>query len=137
MTAQPQNELSEEDYNIKVTNAVMHIMDQWQLDGEHILSIMALPKNVKVRHLSQFRHDTAFPDTSEVQERLHHILGIIDALSTSYPTNPKMSLFWMTRASKKFKNRSPIQVMVEDDLEGIIQIRKHLDCSYDWFGDSN
>lgn len=136
-SATESTEISEPDHNIKVTNAVMHILDEWQLDGEHILAIMAFPKNVKVRHLSQYRHDTPFPDTPEVQERLRHILGIIDALSTSYPTNPKMSLFWMTRSSKKFKNRSPIQVMVEDDLEGIIQIRKHLDCSYDWFGDSN
>jgi hypothetical protein len=98
---------------------------------------MALPNKVKVRHLSQYSNSQAFPDTPEVNERLRHVLGIIDALSTSYPTNPQMSLFWMTRTSKKFKNRSPLQVLIEDDLEGLISIRKHLDCSYDWFGDSN
>ncbi len=126
-----------DDHNIEVTKAVMHTLDDWKLSGENILSILALPEKVKVRHLSQYRNSTAFPDTDEVNERLRHILGIIDALSTSYPTNPRMSLFWMTRTSKKFQNRTPTQVIVEDGLEGLITIRKHLDCSYDWFGDSN
>jgi hypothetical protein len=124
-------------YNIELTQAVMHTLDDWKLEGEHILSVMNLPKDIKVRHLSQFRQSRAFPEIPEVTERLRHVLGIIDALSTSYPTNPRMSLFWMTRTSKKFKNRSPIQVIVEDDLDGLITIRKHLDCSYDWFGDTN
>lgn len=128
---------TQDDHNIEITQAVMHALDDWKLDGEHILSIMALPEKVKVRHLSQYRNSCAFPDTPEVNERLRHILGIIDALATSYPTNPRMSLFWMTRNSKKFQNRAPVQVIIEDNLEGLITIRKHLDCSYDWFGDSN
>ncbi|MBE9526192.1 MAG: hypothetical protein IME94_04375 [Proteobacteria bacterium] len=123
--------------NIKLTQAVMHTLDEWKLDGEQILSIMSLPENVKVRHLSKFRRTDAFPDTPEVTERFRHVIGIIDALATSYPTNPRMSIFWMARKSKKFKNRTPIQVIVEDKLEGLVTIRKHLDCSYDWFGDSN
>ena len=128
---------TQENNSIELTQAVMHALDDWKLDGEHILSVMALPADIKVRHLAQFRKSRAFPDTPEVNERLRHVLGIIDALSTSYPTNPRMSLFWMTRSSKKFDDRSPIQVIVEDKLEGLITIRKHLDCSYDWFGDSN
>jgi hypothetical protein len=126
-----------DDHNIQLAQAVMSTLDEWKLDGENILSIMAFPDDIKVRHLSQFRRSRAFPDNPDVNERLRHILGIIDALSTSYPTNPRMSLFWMTRNSKKFQNRTPIQVIIEDDLEGLITIRKHLDCSYDWFGDSN
>lgn len=126
-----------DDHNIEVTRSVMHALDEWKLSGEHILSVMALPEKVKVRHLSQFRNSSAFPDTPEVNERLRHVLGIIDALATSYPTNASMSLFWMMRSSKKFQNRAPIQVIIEGGLDGLITIRKHLDCSYDWFGDTN
>ena len=131
------NNSTELDHNIELTQAVMHALDDWKFDGEHILSVMALPDDVKVRHLSQYRKSRAFPETPEVTERMRHVLGIIDALATSYPTNPGMSLFWMTRNSKKFQNRAPAQVIVEDGLEGLITIRKHLDCSYDWFGDTN
>ena len=128
---------TQNDHNIELTQAVMHALDGWKLGGEQILSVMALPDKIKVRHLSLYRNSQAFPETEEVTERLRHVLGIIDALSTSYPTNPRMSLFWMTRNNKKFQNRAPIQVIVEDGLEGLITIRKHLDCSYDWFGDTN
>ncbi len=131
-----QNSISD-NHNIQTTQAVMHALDDWKFDGKHILSVMALPDNIKVRHLSQYRNSQPFPETPEVDERLRHILGIIDALATSYPTNPRMSLFWMTRNSKKFQNRAPAQVIIEDGLEGLITIRKHLDCSYDWFGDGN
>ncbi|MCK5696993.1 MAG: DUF2384 domain-containing protein [Gammaproteobacteria bacterium] len=129
--------LTTDNHNIEMTHAIMHALDDWKLDGEHILSILALPKTVKVRHLSQYRHTTLFPDIPEVNERVRHLEGILNALATSYPTNPRMSLFWMTRSSKKFQNRSPLQVIIDDNLEGLITIRKHLDCSYDWFGDTN
>ena len=128
---------TQNDHNIELTQAVMHVLDDWKLDGEQILSVMALPVKMKVHHLSLYRNSQAFAETEQVTERLRHVLGIIDALATSYPTNPRMSLFWMTRNSKKFQNRAPIQVIVEDGLEGLITIRKHLDCSYDWFGDTN
>ena len=130
-----QNQIIED--KTKSTQAVMHMLDDWKLDGEQILAVMSLPDKIKVRHLSKFRQSEAFPETPEVSERFRHILGIIDALATSYPTNPRMSLFWMARKSKRFQNRTPIQVIVEDDLEGLITIRKHLDCSYDWFGDKH
>lgn len=120
-----------------LSKSIMRILDSWKLGGGDILSILALPDNVKIRHLSQFRNDRAFPDTPEVNERLRHIVGIVEALQTSYPTNPVMSLFWLNRSTKRFQQRTPLQVMVEDGLEGLITVRKHLDCSYDWFGDTN
>jgi len=131
------SDIKNDEERIILSQNVMRILDDWKLDGEHILSILALPKEIKVRHLSQFRKSRAFPDTPKVNERIRHLEGIMQALSTSYPTNPRMSLFWMTKTSKRFKNRTPVQVLVEDDLDGLISIRKHLDCSYDWFGDTN
>ena len=131
------SDMKTDEEKIILSQNVMRILDDWKLDGEHILSLLALPKEYKIRHLSQFRKSRAFPDTPEVNERLRHLEGIVQALSTSYPTNPRMGLFWMTKPTKRFQNRSPVQVLVEDDLDGLITIRKHLDCTYDWFGDKN
>ncbi len=126
-----------EEQQIIISQNVMRILDDWKLDGSQIMSLLALPEDIKIRHLSQFRKSRAFPDIPQVNERIRHLEGILQALSTSYPTNPRMALFWMTKPSKRFDNRSPIQVLVEDDLEGLITIRKHLDCTYDWFGEKN
>ena len=83
--------------------------------------------------LRRYRDDTPLPDTREVNERVEHIIGIADALRTSYPHNPSMGLVWMKQKNKRFKRRAPVIVMVEDGLDGIVAVRSHLDCSFDWF----
>ena len=32
--------------------------------------------------------------------------------------------------------RTPLATMLEDGLQGIIAVRKHLDCAYDWYVDT-
>jgi hypothetical protein len=122
---------------VKLGNTIMAILDSWKLSGDEILNVLALPKKIKVRHLGQFRKDNPLPDTAEVNNRISHIIGITKALQTSYPTNPHMAQFWLNKASKRFNNQTPVHVIISGGLEGLIDIRKHLDCTYDWFSDDN
>jgi hypothetical protein len=46
-----------------------------------------------------------------------------------------MGNLWMKQRNKKFQDRSPLHVMVEEGLDGIMRVRSHLDCAYDWFND--
>jgi hypothetical protein len=120
---------------VKLGTTILAILDNWKLSGDEILQVLALPDNIKVRHLGQYRKDRALPDLPEVNERVKHIIGITNALQTSYPTNPHMAKFWLNQTSKRFKNQTPLQVITSRGLNGLIDIRKHLDCSYDWFND--
>ena len=122
---------------VYLANNVMNILDSWKLSGEEILKVLALPESIKIRHLGQYRKDKPFPELPEVTERIRHILGIANALRTSYPTNPNMGIFWLNQKTHKFKNQKPIPLIATGLLEEIITIRKHLDCSYDWYDDSN
>lgn len=134
-SALPNND--EYTHRVKLGNTIMAILDSWKLSGNEILNVLALPKNIKVRHLGQFRKENPLPDTAEVNNRIDHIIGITKALQTSYPTNPNMAQFWLNKENKQFKNQTPIQIITNGGLEGLIDIRKHLDCSYDWFSDNN
>ncbi len=127
-----QNEMNEEQ-RAALARAIMAILDRWGLSAEEQVQLLNLPDNTPSRMLRRFRDNTPFPDTKEVNERLEHIIGIADALRTTYPHYPAMGLIWMKRKNKRFKRRAPIQVMVEDGLDGIIAVRSHLDCSFDWF----
>ncbi|MFK5984476.1 MAG: DUF2384 domain-containing protein [Pseudomonadota bacterium] len=120
---------------IRLGTSIMAILDNWKLSGEEILSVLSLPDNIKVRHLGQYRKDRALPDTEQVNKRVGHIIGITEALHTSYPTNPHMAQFWLNKKTKRFKDKTPLEVITTGGLEGLIDIRKHLDCSYDWFND--
>ncbi|MDH5370834.1 MAG: hypothetical protein OEW99_12465 [Gammaproteobacteria bacterium] len=120
------------DEQITVTVRIMEIVDGWGMSSSEIISLLALPEKTPTRALRKYRDNTPFPITAELEERLEHIIGITDALRTSYPHNPQMGKVWIRQRSKKLNNQIPLQIIVENGLEGIIEIRKHLDCSYDW-----
>ena len=121
-----------QDEQIVLTVRIMEILDGWGMTSGEIISAIALPEKTPTRALRRYRENTAFPVSPELEERINHIIGITDALRTSYPHNPNMGKMWIRQRSKKLNNQIPLQIIVENGLEGIVEIRKHLDCSYDW-----
>lgn len=124
--------LSLEDRN-SLTKAIMNILDTWGMQAAEQVAILDLPEKTPKRMLRRYRDDTPFPDTPEVMRRLEHIIGIADALRTTYPHNPQMGSIWMRRSNDRFQNKSPLQLIYDEGLDGILKIRTHLDCSFDWF----
>ena len=124
--------LSLEDRN-SLTRAIMNILDTWGMQAAEQVAILDLPEKTPKRMLRRYRDDTPFPDTPEVMRRLEHIIGIADALRTTYPHNPQMGSIWMRRSNDRFQNKSPLQLIYDEGLDGIVKIRTHLDCSFDWF----
>jgi len=120
------------DEQITITVRIMEILDGWGLSASEIISLLDLPEKTPTRALRRYRENTAFPVSDSLIDRLEHIIGITDALRTSYPHNPQMGKIWIRQRSKKLQNQIPLQIIVENGLQGIIEIRKHLDCSYDW-----
>ena len=121
-----------QDEQVALTVHIMETLDSWGMSSEEIISLIALPTKTPTRALRRYRENTAFPVSPELEERIQHIVGINDALRTSYPHNPHMGKMWMRQRNKKLNNQIPLQIIVENGLEGIVEIRKHLDCSYDW-----
>ncbi len=117
---------------VMLTRMIMSILDSWGLNGQAQMSILNLPKGIPVRALRRYRENTAFPDDAGVYERVDHIVGIYDALRTTYPHNPPMGVLWMKQSSARFQDQSPLQIIVEGGLQGLVRIRTHLDCTYDW-----
>lgn len=116
-----------------LTRAIMTILDTWGMAASEQVAILDLPAKTPNRMLRRYREDTPFPDTPEVMKRLEHIIGIADALRTTYPHNPAMGNIWMRRSNNRFQNKSPLQLIRDEGLDGILKIRTHLDCSFDWF----
>jgi hypothetical protein len=117
---------------LQITRMAMSIIDGWNLTGEQIVFVLGLPDNFRVRHLSKFRDDTAFPDDPDIMARASHILHIAEALVTAYPRNPPMRKIWMTRPQRRFRGRTPAQLVLEKGREGLSMVRAELDCTYMW-----
>lgn len=117
---------------ILLARHIMRLLNSWNIESEHQLQLLALPEGTRTRHLSKYKKDTPFPDDKKIYERVFHFLGIEDALRTSYPHNSQMGPIWMNQPHRRFQGRTPVQTMIEDDLNGVVAVRVHLDCAYDW-----
>lgn len=117
---------------IALTRAVVGLLDSWGVRAADMVSLLALPEGTRPGAIRQFRQSTPFPESAAVMERIEHLIGIADALRTSYPHNAHMGNIWLNRANHRFDDRTPLAAMLEDGLVGIIAVRTHLDCAYDW-----
>lgn len=118
--------------NLLRTQKVMNALDEWGLNGEQILAVLDLPNTERSRHLAKYRKDTPFPEDKKVACRVTFLLGIIDALRTTYPRNLQMGARWMAEPHVRLKNRCPLQAMLEDGETGVVAVLSELDCAYAW-----
>ncbi|MDV3237806.1 MAG: DUF2384 domain-containing protein [Gammaproteobacteria bacterium] len=117
---------------ISLTRAVIGLLESWGIGPREAIMILALPEDTTVRNMHRYQMDTPFPDSPDVMERIEHLIGIADALRTTFPRNPQMGPLWMHRRNRHFRRRTPVDLMVEDGLNGVIAVRTHLDCSFAW-----
>lgn len=121
-----------ESQRLTATLKIMTAVDEWGLSGDQIIAVLGLPESQRSRHLQKFRDDTPLPDDEQVNMRISSLLGIIDALRTSYPRNLKMGARWMNMPHRRFQKRTPVVTMLEDGSDGVIAVLSELDCAYAW-----
>ncbi len=121
-----------ESQRLTATLKIMEAVDDWGLTGEQIIAVLSLPEGQRTRHLQKFRDNTPFPETDQINIRIASLLGIVDALRTSYPRNLKMGARWMNMPHRRFQKRTPVRTMLEDGDTGVIAVLSELDCAYAW-----
>ncbi len=129
-------ELSLED-RLEITRGIMNLLETWQVAAADRIALLGLPSSTRVREIRKFEQDKPLPHEEYIYQRIEHFAGIAEALRTSYPLNAAMGNIWMNRRNKRFGDRTPVRCMVEDGINGVVAVRTHLDCSYDWFVDAN
>lgn len=117
---------------ILLTQKVMFHLEEWGLSAAQQIIVLDLPDDAKSRRLRAYHENTPFPDTAEVEYRVIRLLGIIDALRTTYPTNPLMASRWIKSPHKRLENRTPLHTMLEDGGDGVTAVLAELDCTYAW-----
>ena len=116
-----------------ITQAVMNLVDSWNLETTEIQAVLSLPENVRARALNKFREGTdVFPEDPVVLRRAGYLLRIADALRTTYPLNPKMAGRWVRQGHRRFGRRSPLSIILRDGESGLIAVLSELDCTFSW-----
>jgi len=107
-------------------------LDDWGLSAADQVVVLNLPEGTRTRKLRAYHEDTPLPKDDNVEFRAVRILGILDALRTTYPKNATMGGRWMKAPHRRFQNRTPLQVILEDGNTGVNTVLAELDCAYAW-----
>jgi len=124
-------ELSQQD-RLELTRKTMNLLETWGVSDADQVLLLDMPEGTRARHMRRYGEELPFPTEFDIYTRAEHFIGIADALRTSYPRNEHMGKFWLNNRNKRFRNRTPLNYMLEDGLNGIVAVRVHLDCAYDW-----
>jgi uncharacterized protein (DUF2384 family) len=123
--------LTEQD-RLDLGRMVINLLEEWGISTPDQVAMLALVAEKTGRSLRCYQDDTPLPDDPDVLKRVEHLLGIADALRTTFPRNHQIGLHWLQQPCKRLRRRRPVDIMLEDGLSGLITVRTHLDCSFAW-----
>ncbi len=115
-----------------LSRIVMQILDDWEIEDNDKIKVLSLPADTKPRAMNRYRNSAAFPDTLEVNQRIEQLIAISEALRTTYPHNYRMSMHWLNTPHRRFNQRTPLNIILDNGLNGMMAVRADLDCSYAW-----
>ena len=110
----------------------VNLLDDWGIEAADQINLLGLPESTRTRMLRRFREDTPLPDDPVVLKHVEHLLGIADALRTTFPRNAGIGVLWLKQPCKRLRRRRPVDIMCAEGLSGLITVRTHLDCSFAW-----
>ena len=124
------------DEQVSLTLRVIAVLDEWRLSSADKIFLLALPDKTRTRSIQKYQQGTPLPFDDTVRAHVEHLLGIGHSLRLANPRNIQAGSLWLHRPHRRFENRTPMAVMLDEGLTGIIEIRKEVDCSFDWFSDA-
>ncbi len=120
------------DERVRLTVGVMRLLDEWQVGPADRVTLLGLPADTRPRTMDRYRQGTALPESEETMARVEHLIAIYDSLRTSFPHNPHMGMHWLSSPNRYLDDQIPLQVMLDEGLNGLQTIRGRLDCTVGW-----
>jgi hypothetical protein len=126
-----ENELNIEEQQA-LASLLIKLLDAWKLEPEQQVQLLGLPEKTRLRALSRHKAGEPLPDDGQLLQRAQHLVAIDQALHVSFPTNAAMANYWVTTENSYFGGRTPLQIMLDEGDDGIVQVRAHLEHSDGW-----
>jgi hypothetical protein len=114
-----------------LTEVIATIFRAWDVSAENQLRLLGRPAGAAAAGTGQPPAD-GFPSDEESLDRAEQLLAIHECLRTAYPRSGIMAAHWLRQPHRRMDSRAPLQVMLEDGLPGLRQVRGLLDCTQNW-----
>lgn len=98
-----------------ISRAVINLLDSWSLETKEMQNMLCLPENFRARKFNQLREgNEVLPNDEQVLRRAGYLLRISEALRTTYPMNPEMAGRWVRMRHRRFRQKTPLQMILND-----------------------
>ena len=105
---------------------VHRLFTHWKLSDDEQLSLLGrLPGNIAAG-LSNGDPDAHGTD-HEIVERIGHLLAVHQHLRNLFPQDPTWAYRWMTSANNAFNGQTPVAVVRDQGVSGLLMLRAYLD----------
>jgi hypothetical protein len=116
----------------QLARALMHLFDRWGLEPAERTALLGLPADTKARSLTRLRQGEPLPADDDIMHRARYLLEIEHALDTALPMNAAITEAWIFTENMLLGNRRPLDVMLDDGIEGLARVSNSLNAGGDW-----
>jgi len=111
---------------------VLETLTNWDVKPQDQITLLGLPKDTKPRTLGRFRVGALLPQADDFLQRAHYILSIQNAVNSIFPHNAAAANYWVTTPNGYFGGKSPLEAMLNNDIEGMKYVVDHLNGVDGW-----
>jgi len=115
-----------------LARTLLAVLRNWGLSAEQQINLLGLPEGTASRSINKFSYGTPFPDDIESLTRANYLLSIQNAVDSLFPHNTTAANYWMTTPSLNFDNHTPLEIMLNEGVEGMKRVLNYLNGVEDW-----
>lgn len=116
----------DKDERSRLAKMVTRLFEHWGVDTGAQAELLGLSGGSRTA-VSRYRRGTPLPESRDLIDRVGNLFGIHKSLRLLYPHNPELVYGWPKLRNATLDNYTPLEIMVEQGLPGIVAIRGYLD----------
>lgn len=117
----------------ELSRDVFNLFGMWGIEPRDQITLLGLPEETRPRALTHYRSEpSSIPDDDITRERFISFIAMHEALLHAFPHNESLANYWVTTESDFFYGKSPLDVMLNSDIEGIRYVLSHLKQDESW-----
>lgn len=114
------------DDRARMSKMLMSLFEHWGLDVATQAQLLGLSASSRTA-VAKYRKGAPLPDNRDLLDRVGSLFGIHKSLRLLYPHNRELVYAWPTLRNRRLDNQTPVEIMVDQGLPGIVAMRGYLD----------
>lgn len=121
------NDLKAGDMHKDLARVVATLFEKWGLSAEEELSLLGMSLESRKVLAAYRRGERTLPDSPDTLERARYLLNIHKGLRLLFPENAEMRYGWVKFPNRVLEGKTPLKVMLDDGLVGVVRIARFID----------